>query len=88
MSEAIIVIHGEAYVTLRAAAACYHVEFAFVREVYELGLLGPGEPFEGADDDDLAVAAEMLDRLAEVVRLHQHHEMDIFAIAAVLERGR
>ena len=26
--------------------------------------------------------------LAEVVRLHQHHEMDIFAIAAVLERER
>jgi hypothetical protein len=75
-------VRGEAYLSLEAAAQCFEVEVAWVREVYELGLLGEGED-TGAG---LAIPAPMLDRLARVVHLAHHLEVELEWVALVLER--
>ena len=75
----VVVIRGEAYVTLRAAAECFAVEVAWVEEVHAHGLLGPAEPAEG----ELAIAARMLDRLADVLRFHRYHGLDLERIALI-----
>jgi hypothetical protein len=72
-----LVIKGETHVTLAAAAECYAVRVEWVREVFELGLLGPGEVVEDAGGEAVAVVAAALDRLAEIIRLHRHHGMDM-----------
>ena len=82
MEHRTIRIRGELYLTLEAAAECYQVEVEWVRRVYELDLLGPGQPLE----QSTAIAARMLDRLAEIRRLHLHTGMDLEAIALVLLR--
>ena len=89
MSTGWIVIGGEAHVTLEAAAACYAVRVEWVREVYALGLLGRGEAVGGADREagaeTVAVAATALDRLAEIIRLHRHHGLDMDEVERFLE---
>ncbi len=84
MSEGWIVVRGESHVTLEAAAECFRVEAEWVVEVYEHGLLGQGEK-AGAS---VAVAATALDRLAEVLRMHRHHGLDLDAIEVLLESAR
>lgn len=84
MSARLVTISGETYITLRSAAECYEVEYTWVREVYEVGLLGVGR----AHDDDFLVAAHMLDRLAEVRRLCIHLGHDLAVVSAVLGRPR
>ena len=76
-----VIIHGEAYITLRSLAATYELEVSWVREVYEYGLLGSGE----AVDDDIAVVSDMLDRLAEVCRLHDRQGVNLAGIAIILD---
>jgi len=80
-----IVLRGEAHVTLEAAAECYSVRVEWVREVYELGLLGRGEAVGDAGRATVAVAATALDRLAEIIRLHRHHGMDLDEVERFLE---
>jgi len=60
-----VVVRGQRFVSLETVAECYEVEVAWVREVYDFGLLGPGEVVEGT----IAVAAAMLERMAEIRRL-------------------
>lgn len=75
-----LTIRGELWITLEAAADCYEVEVTWVREVYELGLLGPGEPAGSST----AIPAIELDHLARVLRLHRQLGLDPLAIAALL----
>jgi hypothetical protein len=74
-----IVIRGETWFTLETVARCYEIEVGFLEEVYEQGLLGRGERV-GAS---LAVAAEMLDRVARILRLHRQG-VDVAGIALLL----
>lgn len=81
MSARRLVVRGETFVTLEVAAQCYQLEPAFVREVYRAGLLGPGE----LTDLGPAIPAPMLERLARVVRLTRHLELDLEFAALFLE---
>ena len=74
-------IRGELWVTLEAAADCYEVELTWVREVYDLGLLGPGEQVGSST----AIAAAELDKLARAVRLRRQQGVELFALVALLE---
>jgi len=76
-----VIIRGETYITLRSLADTYQLEVSWVREVYDYGLLGPGEPV----DDDIAVVSDMLDRLAEVCRLHDLQGVNLPGIAIILD---
>jgi hypothetical protein len=76
-----LTIHGEMYVTLSSLADTYRVEVEWVREVYDYGLLGTGEHV----DDDIAVTAAMLDRMAEVCRLHDLLGVNLPGIAIILD---
>lgn len=80
MSERRVVIRGRTYVTLEAVAECYRVEVSWVREVYEYGLLGSGESVR----DTTAVAAEMLGRAADILRLHRQQGINLEGIARLL----
>ena len=81
MNERRITVGGESFVTLETAAACFHVEASWVREVYESGLLGPAERV----GDELAIATALLDRLATIQRLHWHWGLDLAAIELVID---
>jgi hypothetical protein len=78
-----LTIHGECFVTLSSVAECFHVHSAWIREVYDFGLLGRGEHV----GDDLAIAAAQLDRVATIQRLHRHYGLDLATIEIVLESG-
>ena len=88
-----LTIHGERCVTLAGLAEVYEVEFSFVAEVYEFGLLGEGRRADAPDRDDapdealadIAVAAEMLDRMAAICRWHRLAGLDLAGIALLLE---
>jgi hypothetical protein len=82
MSERHIVIRGESFVTLSTVAEFFEVQVAWVREVYEAGLLGPGERV----GEELAIPATELDRVATIQRLHRHYGVDLELIEFVLER--
>lgn len=53
------------YISLVAVAECFAVEVSVVEEIYEFGLLGRGR----RENDELAIAAEHLQRVADVLRL-------------------
>jgi hypothetical protein len=72
-------IRGEVFVTLEAAAECYHVEARWIEEIYGEGLLGRGERV-GAS---IAVPAAELDRLAAILRWHRHHGLDLDTVRAL-----
>lgn len=71
-------VHGEAFVTIEAAAECYRVEARWIEQVWAEGLLA-GERVEGA----LALPATELDRLAAILRWHRHHGLDLDAVRAL-----
>ena len=75
-----IVLEGELYLTLEAVAHCYQVEVTWLREAYELGLLGRGRRIDGG----VAIAAARLDRVATIFRLHFHQGVNLPGIALVL----
>lgn len=80
-----IELHGEVYVTLASAAACYRVELRWVEQVYASGLLGPGERV-GAE---VALAEAELDRLAarvEKLRGYAVHDDDCGVNALLMPR--
>ena len=66
MSRGRIVIRGELHLSLEVVAECYDCQVSWVREVYELGLLGEGSEVEGG----IAVSAAMLERMARIRRLN------------------
>jgi hypothetical protein len=57
------------------------VDLEWLREVYEIGLLGPGETTSG----EPTMAAVMLDRVAQVVRLHRQAGVNLEGIVLLLE---
>ncbi len=75
-----VTIEGESYITLDDVAECYECEHGWVREVYDHGLLGRGVRYEGT----IVVRTSMLDRVAEIRRLHVFQGVHISAIAALL----
>lgn len=77
-------IEGRLWVSLETAASCYRVEVAWLDEVYETGLLGSGQEIDGAT----LIAAAMLDRLGEIVRLHHQQGVNLAGIVAMLESRR
>ncbi len=81
MIPARVVIRGETWFTLEAVADCYGLEVAWVREVYEFGLLGEGAPVEGT----IAVAPRALDRVAAIRRLEIQLGANLEGIALILE---
>lgn len=82
MSLVRIELRGEVFVTLASAAEAYRVEVRWVEQVYERGLLGPGERV-GAE---IALAEAELDRLASVVRWHRHCGLELDVVAALCAR--
>ena len=80
MSRACVVIRGEQYIVLSAAAECFSLEVGVLQEACELGLLGAGEQV----DDSLAIAAAMLDRVALIRRLLVHEGINLVGIARIL----
>lgn len=72
-------IAGELHLSLEAVAACYRIELTVLREAYELGLVGQRV---GAS---IVIAASRLDRVAEIVRLHVHHGIDLRALVLRFE---
>ena len=75
-----LIIRGELYVTLKTLAECYQLEVHWLHEVYDTGLLGPGETECG----ELAIAACMFDRLAQIVRLHRQVGVNLEGIVLLL----
>ncbi len=80
MSDERIVISGELHLSLEAVAACYRVDVTWLREVHELGLLGRVRRHR----EVTVVSARMLDRVAEVVRLHEVYHLEPSAMVLVL----
>ena len=75
-----IVIGGELHLSLQAVADCYRVEVAWLQDAYDLGMLGRGR----LQDETVVIAAHMLDRAAEIVRLHVYYRLDLNAIVPLL----
>jgi hypothetical protein len=76
----IVTIRGERYVTLPDVAATFEVELTWVQEVYEYGLLGPGETV----GDTIAIASRRLDRVAAIRRLNRVQGINLAGIAVIL----
>ena len=74
-------IRGEAWLTVDTVAACYRCEVSWIEEVCRMGLLGSAELIEGR----MVVRTVMLDRVADIVRLHHHQGVELEIIAALLE---
>jgi hypothetical protein len=86
-----LTIRGRRCVTLAGLAEVYEVSAAFVVEAYDLGLLGEGyavEPRAARDPglQAIAVAAEMLDRMAVLCRWHRLAGLDPAGVALLLDR--
>jgi hypothetical protein len=77
-----IVIHGESFVTLATVAECFQVQTAWVRAVYDAGLLGAGERV----GDEVAIPSARLERVALVERLHLHYGLDLASVELWIER--
>ncbi len=80
MTRPSLLIHGELYLTLETVAECYSVEISWLQQVYELDMVGPGERVDGS----LAIAALMLDRVAEIRRVYLQTGMELSGIAVML----
>ena len=79
MNAGRIELHGEFFVTLEAAADCYHVELRWIEEVYATGVLGHGERVR----ETIAIPELELDRLASIVRWHRYHGLELEAVVAL-----
>ena len=80
MTRQSLLIHGELYLTLQTVAECYSVEISWLQQVYELDMAGRGERVDGS----LAIAALMLDRVAEIRRIYLQTGMELSGIAVLL----
>lgn len=74
------VIDGQLYLHLEVVAECYHVEVTWLREVYELGLLGDGRRVEAT----IAIPVVSLDRVARIIRMHFHYGQDLGSLELLL----
>ena len=76
----LVTIRGEHYVTLQDVADGFEFELAWVQEVYEFGLLGPGESVGGS----IAIASRLLDRVAAIRRLNRVLGVNLAGVALIL----
>jgi len=76
-----ITLEGESYITLEGVAECYQCEVAWLREVYEFGLLGRGQVVQ----ERIVIQSRMLDRVAEVIRMSIYQGVDLAAVAVFLD---
>ena len=76
----LVTIRGEHYVTLQDVAESFEFELAWVQEVYEFGLLGPGESVGGS----IAIASRLLDRVAAIRRLNRVLGVNLAGVALIL----
>ena len=83
MSDLRIVVEGESYLSLEAVSECYDCGTAWLRDAYDFGLLGGGRLHRG----DLFLHVTVLDRVAEVWRLHHYEGLAFEAILVVLARS-
>lgn len=77
----IVTIRGEPYVTLQDVAESFEFELTWVQEVYEFGLLGPGETVGGS----IAIASRLLDRVAAIRRLNRVLGVNLAGVAVILQ---
>lgn len=77
----IVYIREEAYVTLSTIADCYECSEAWVREVYDVGLLGTGE----IRDELTLVRADAIDLVARILRLSTVHGLELDVIVHLLD---
>lgn len=77
----VVYIREEAYVTLSTIADCYECSEAWVREVYDVGLLGTGE----IRDERTLVRADAMDRVARILRLSTVHGLELDVIVHLLD---
>jgi hypothetical protein len=77
----IVYIREEAYVALSTIADCYECSEAWVREVYDVGLLGTGE----IRDELTLVRADAMDRVARILRLSAVHGLELDVIVHLLD---
>jgi len=80
MSDVRIRIEGETWITLEEISACYECETAWLREAYEIGLLGGGREQSGK----LLLRVTVLDRVAEIVRLSRYQGLAFETIVVLL----
>ncbi len=79
-----VVIRGRTLLSLEGIARCYRIEIEWVREVYELGLLGEGTTW----NDTVVLEFEVLDRVAEICRLQEHVGANLAGIALLFAENR
>lgn len=72
-------IEGDLYLSLETVAEIYRIEIVWLREVYQVGLLGRGVDSESV----VCIAAAQMDRVAMIVRLHDGLGLDIETIRKV-----
>ena len=80
MTDVVIRIEGQTYLTLEAISECYECEVAWLRQVYDVGLLGGGRVHGGT----LVLRVTVLDRVAEIVRLGRYQGLGLEAIVVLL----
>ena len=81
MKRVRITLAGETYLTLEGVAECYHCEVTWLREVYDLGLLGHGRVVH----ESIVIQSLMLARVAEVIRMSVYQGVDLAIVAALLD---
>lgn len=74
-------VEGELYVTLETLAEIYEVQTVWLRDAYEVGLLGAGV----VSGRTVAVAVTQMERVATVVRLRHVVGPDLGALSLALE---
>jgi hypothetical protein len=77
----IVTIRDEEYVTLATIAECYECSEAWVREIFAVGLLGPGEVL----GEMTLVPVTLLDRVAHIRRLSVFYGLEIEVIVQILD---
>jgi hypothetical protein len=81
MTDVRITLRGESWIRLDVVADCYACEVSLVESVVRLGMLGPTE----REGPALFVRTATLDRVATILRLHLHHELDLTSVSALLD---
>jgi hypothetical protein len=79
----IVIVRGERHLTLTEVARCYRIEVTVLREAYEYGLLGEGEPYE----DDVTIPIRRMERVAEILRLRAQVGVNVEGILLLVKRG-
>ena len=77
-------IEEESYLSLDGISECYQCQVAWLQEAYELGLFGSGREHAGR----LVLSVTILDRVAEVIRLHRYEGLGLDAIVILLGEVR